>query len=413
MRVPLALAFFVIILSILIDIYIYLDIRKACRKRFWSRFYAVTSVLLWAFLIVVLCLPKRSEDSGIIGIMWMLYSYLTVYLSKLIYVLSSLAGRLVSKIFRLRLRFHPARIAGVVLAVAFFGVIWAGVFFTRRHIEVNRVEIASPKVSYAFSGYRIAQLSDLHVGTWGNDTTFISALVDSVNALHPDLIVFTGDIVNRKTEELLPFVAPLSRLKAKDGVLSILGNHDYGDYVDWALPEDREDNNRRLAEVQRGMGWTLLNNERRFVTRDNDSVMIVGVENWGDSPFPVYGDLDKALPASPDSAFHQNDRLFKILLTHNPEHWNQEVSKKTNIDLSLSGHTHAMQIMLSIGGWRWSPAAYRYEQWGGLYERPSHKGDPSRLYVNIGAGEVGMPARLLDAYPEITLITLQHLPYAK
>jgi len=298
---------------------------------------------------------------------------------------------------------------GFAAAVTVFLIVWWGVVYTRHAIKINSVEIASPKVPVAFNGYRIVQISDLHVGTWGNDTTFIASLVDSVNSLHPDLIVFTGDIVNRKTDELTPFVGTLSGLRARDGVISVLGNHDYGDYVDWKKPDERIENNRRLAAYQKEMGWDLLNNERRFISAGADSIMIVGVENWGDSPFPVYGDLNVALSPSRDSFYNQNDSRFKILLSHNPEHWNRIVSKTTNIDLTLSGHTHAMQIMVELGDWRWSPAKYRYEQWGGLYERLNDEGQSTRLYVNIGGGEVGMPARLLSANPEITLFTLRHM----
>lgn len=408
MRIPLVLALVLIALSVLIDIYITRDVRKSTRRDVWWKGYLVSAVLCWIFMIVVLCLPKRSESSGIIPVMWMLYSYLSLYASKLVYVVVSLVGRLLRRVCGFRVKWHPAQWVGLFAALGVLAMMWVGIVFTRRNIVVNDVVISSPKIPVAFNGYTIAQISDLHVGTWGNDTTFISTLVDSVNSLHPDLIVFTGDIVNRKTDELAPFKGVLSRLKAKDGVLSILGNHDYGDYVDWSSPDDRTANNLLLAQNQAQMGWTLMNNERRFISRGNDSIMVIGVENWGDPPFPVYGDLEKALSSSVDSIYHQNDRRFKILLTHNPEHWNQIVSHTTNIDLSLAGHTHAMQMMLQFGKWKWSPARYRYEQWGGLYERLNDNGQLSRLYVNIGAGEVGMPSRLLSAYPEITLLTLRH-----
>ncbi|MDE6578716.1 MAG: metallophosphoesterase, partial [Muribaculaceae bacterium] len=285
------------------------------------------------------------------------------------------------------------------------------VWFGRKNIVVNRVEVESPSIPRPFNGYTIAQISDLHVGTWGNDTTFVSALVDSVNSLHPDLIVFTGDIVNRESRELLPFVRTLSRLKAKDGVVSILGNHDYGDYMDWKNPQEREVNNILLSQLEAEMGWDLLNNTRRFMVRDNDSIMIIGVENIGDPPFPSYGDLEKALPSSRDSLFHQNDKKYKILLSHNPAHWDEYVSHKTNIALTLAGHTHAMQMMIKIGGWEWSPAVFRYPLWGGMYERLNEQGNETKMYVNIGAGEVGMPSRLLSAYPEITLFTLRHVSH--
>lgn len=408
MRIPIILAVSAFIISVLIDLYITHDIRKSAKNTKWWKIYLASSIACWIFLIVIVFLPKRDESSEILGIMWMLYSYLTIYAAKLIYTIISLAGKLIKLIFRIKPKKHYAQWGGLLCGFVFLGIMFAGVVFTRSRIEVNRIEIDSPKIPRDFNGFKIAQISDLHVGTWGNDTTFISNLVDSINSLKPDLIVFTGDIVNRKTEELHPFIKTLSRLKAPYGVMSILGNHDYGDYVDWKNPSDRDKNNEMLASHQKDMGWDLLNNRKEFIVKGNDSIMVVGVENWGDPPFPTYGDLDHALSPSADSVFNQNDHRFKILLTHNPEHWNQVISKSTNIDLTLSGHTHAMQMMISLGDWKWSPARYRYEQWGGLYERFNDKGHPTRLYVNIGAGEVGMPSRLLDAYPEITLITLKH-----
>lgn len=410
MRIPVVMAVILLVMSITVDAYITLDIRKASPRRPWWKVYGLTAVLMWVWLTVIFCLPKRSEDSGILDIMWMLYTYLSVYLAKVCYALFSLLGRVVNLCTRRKTRGSWARWCGVAAALVVAAVMWAGVVYTRHHIVVNRVEVTSAKLPEAFNGYTIAQISDLHVGTWGNDTTFIANLVDSVNALHPELIVFTGDIVNRKTTELKPFLNVLSRLRAPGGVLSILGNHDYGDYVDWKTPEEHAANNRLLAQYEKQMGWDLLNNMRRVVYAGNDSIIVAGVENWGDPPFPVYGDLEKALPGSVDSTAHQNDSNFKILLTHNPEHWNQVVSHTTNVDLTLSGHTHAMQVMIGSGAKAWSPAVFRYPQWGGLYSRPNDRGEMTGIYVNIGAGEVGMPSRLLGAYPEITLITLRREP---
>lgn len=407
MRIPIILATVLLSISFLIDAYIYYDIRSICKKRLWSKFYGISAICCWAVIITTICMPIRSEQGDIAPVMWILYCYLSLYLAKFVYLIFSVIGRLIGRIFKSRKAGKVARITGTVACAGILIVMATGVCYTRYHIQVNRVDFASTKVPESFDGYTIAQISDLHVGTWGNDTTFVSNLVDSVNSLRPDLIVFTGDIVNRMTPELEPFLHVLSRLNAKDGVLSILGNHDYGDYVDWKNPNDREANNTLLAAYEQQMGWNLLNNRRIFINNATDSIMIIGVENWGDPPFPVYGNLNKALPESADSIHHQNDKNFKILLTHNPEHWNREVSHTTNIDLSLAGHTHAMQMMMAVGGWKWSPARYRYTQWGGMYERPNNNGETSRLYVNIGAGEVGMPSRLLAAYPEITLFTLK------
>lgn len=408
MRIPLIALIGILLGSVLIDLYIYNDIRKNTGRKIWRRLYAFFSLALWIFIIVTLSLPLRDAGESILPVMWMLYSYLTVFASKLVYIFFSVCGRLFRFVVRNDYMAHTFRWVGFICAIAVFLIMWFGIWETRYNIVVERVEIESPKVPVGFDGYRIVQVSDIHVGTWGNDTTFVSMLVDSVNSLKPDLIVFTGDIVNRRTDELLPFVSVLSRLKAPDGVLSVLGNHDYGDYVDWKYPEERIANNRRLAELQKEMGWRLMNNETCIIREGNDSIVVTGVENIGDPPFPTYGDLEMAISSSPDSSINQNDANFKILLTHNPEHWNHYVSQETNIDLTLSGHTHAMQMMLRNGDWKWSPAKWRYEQWGGIYSRPNLSGEETRLYVNIGAGEVGMPARLVSAYPEITLISLHH-----
>lgn len=352
-------------------------------------------------------MPRRDASSAITPVMWMLFTYLTIYAAKFIYMICSLIGRLARLSLRITWKQYPSRWIGLGLAVIFLALMWIGAGHTRRHIEITREDFYSNKLPESYDGYKVVQLSDLHVGTWGEDTSFLKNLVDSVNAQNPDLIVFTGDIVNRQTDEILPFIEVLKGLKAKDGVYSILGNHDYGDYVDWDTPQAKAQNLQWLKDIQKEMGWKMLNNERTYLHKGQDSILLIGVENWGEPPFPQYGDLNKALPSEIGEGPHQNDSTYKLLLSHNPEHWNREVSKHTNIDLTLSGHTHAMQAMLKVGDWKWSPAKYRYDQWAGRYNRQNENGDDTEIYVNIGSGEVGMPARLLNAYPEITLITLK------
>lgn len=410
MRIPALTIVFLFVFSILVDIYISMDIKQMWKKRSVT-IYGLFSLLCYALLIVALSLPRREADNDISAVMWLLFTYLTIYSGKLIYCFSSLCGRFFRVITRVKLPYYPSRWLGVILGLVLMGIMWIGIGYTRHHIVVEQEDFYSKKLPESFQDYKIVQLSDLHVGTWGNDTTFIKNLVDTVNSLNPDLIVFTGDIVNRQSKELTPFVNVLSGLRAKDGVYSILGNHDYGDYIEWENALAKEQNMLRLKNLQRKMGWKMLNNESVVLHRDTDSIILIGVENWGEPPFPQYGDLSLALPSGEDDLkngkHHQNDSNFKILLSHNPEHWNQEVSQHTNIDLTLSGHTHAMQAMLKIGDWKWSPAKYRYEQWGGRYDRENENNEPTSLYVNIGTGEVGMPARFLGAYPEVTLITLK------
>lgn len=426
MRLPLAVIITLFAVSILADLYIWTDIRQGkSRKRWgWSNVYAISSFILWIFLAVIVAMPRRGLNGGVYAVMWMLTVYLSIYIPKLFYCIFSLLGR-IPRIFRAN-RWKWMNYAGVAAALGGFALLWHGILYTRTHPQLVEVKLTSDRLPDNFDNYKIVQISDLHLGTWGSNTEFLADMVDRINALNPDLIVFTGDIVNQKSQELLPFKETLSKLKAKDGVYSILGNHDYGDYVDWPSAGAKKSNLNDLIKIQNEAGMKMLNNSHAYIFRKKgnrrDSIAIIGVENWGEPPFTRYGDLQKAYPA--DSLHNLRDNNFKILLTHNPEHWVQEVRKRSNIDLSLSGHTHAMQATFDIFGKRFSPAALRYRTWGGFYTENGigeiedfgnpelsdgleRNLDKSSLYVNIGAGEVAMPFRVGASYPEITLITLK------
>ncbi|MGM9832356.1 MAG: metallophosphoesterase [Candidatus Limisoma sp.] len=286
---------------------------------------------------------------------------------------------------------RSVRQVGAVLAFAFLGYVVYCTTVTTRRVEVVDVEFASERIPAKFDGYRIVQFSDLHLGTFARRGKFVDRLVDSINAQQPDLIAFTGDIVNFRPEELRQFVTKLRRLHARDGVVAVTGNHDYGDYVSLITEEERSQYFDELMTLMTdSLGWQVLNNRSIALRRQNDSINIAGVENWGEPPFKQLGNLKAALANVTDS-------IYTILLSHNPRHWDCEVAGKTNVDLTLSGHTHAMQARFGS----WSPSAWRYEHWAGAYSRGNQW-----LYVNIGCGEVGLPVRF-GATPEITLITLK------
>ncbi|MBR3578529.1 MAG: metallophosphoesterase [Bacteroidales bacterium] len=258
-----------------------------------------------------------------------------------------------------------------------------------KKLEVKEQELAFENLPSGFDGYRIVQISDLHIGSYNAGSDYVQRVVDSANALKPDLIVFTGDLVNIKSEEVQPFVEVLSSLKAKDGVISILGNHDYGTYAYYHDSIRSAEECQRLIKIERGLGWNLLIDSNVIIQHGKDYIAVVGVGDIGKPPFKPLGDLKKAT-ASLDSS------TFCILLSHDPSHWRMEVLPQTDIPLTLSGHTHAMQFRIGD----FSPVKWMYDEWGGLYEENGQK-----LFVSTGIGGA-MPFRL-GATPEINLLILK------
>lgn len=396
MRIPLLFLITVIVLSLLVDGYIYIMVRRRCVSKVPARLQLVSAVLLYMALIVGVSMPRRSGDDGsLLFIMWVLFGYMTFIMPKLVFVVVD-AVALLPVLWHGRCSRWLSLTGGVIAIVAFLAM-WWGALVNRFRVDVREVDFEFPHLPAAFDGFRIVQISDLHVGTYGDDDRFVRKLVGVINGLHPDAVMFTGDIVNRHSSELIPFVDALSGIEAPYGVFSILGNHDYGDYADWPSEADKAADVAALCAMQESMGWKLLLNQTEFMHSGRDSIAVIGVENIGDPPFRIYGSLHKAYPAVGDS-------VSKILLSHNPAHWTDSIAghDDVNIALTLSGHTHAMQI--EVAGL--SPAAMRYATWGGMYGDEAGR---HALYVNIGAGTVGMPMRL-GATPEITLITLKAMP---
>ena len=393
MRLPLVGMLVLVMVNLAADTYIYIQCRRRFRGLIPAKLQLFSAIALYLLLAVVVCLPYRSGSETLLtAVMWLLFGYFSIYIPKYLFVVFDLVAS-VPKLFGRR-RFRWLSLVGAFAGCVLFIAMWWGALINRYRVDVREVTVECAGLPAAFDGYRIVQFSDLHVGTYGDDTSFVEKVVDRINSQNPDLIVFTGDIVNRRTDEIVPFVSVLSGLEAPDGVVSILGNHDYGDYSDWESPEAKAHNMAEMYKAQSDMGWRLLLNEHIFLHRGNDSVAVIGVENIGDPPFHSYGSLYKAYP-------DVSDGNAKILLSHNPAHWVDSVSgnEAVNIDLTLSGHTHAMQI--EVCGV--SPAVFRYRTWGGLYS--PENGFGGKLYVNIGLGTVGIPMRL-GATPEITVITL-------
>lgn len=271
-----------------------------------------------------------------------------------------------------------------------------GHFITRLRININNVAIESNRLPKAFDGFKIAHISDFHIDSFDPDKeiAFVEEIADKILAEQPDIICFTGDLVTIRSAQAIPFRKILGKLSSTGiPVYSIMGNHDYADYV-WNFDESRRLIDRdSLRTIQKEAGWSVLDNDHRWVTRGNDSIRISGVENIGEPPFTTYGNLKEAIKNDNEA----NRDPFTILLSHNPTHWRSEVIPSTNIDLTLSGHTHAMQFMIG----KWSPSKWKYEEFAGLYKEKDQY-----LYVNTGLGCTG-PTIRIGVKPEVTIIKLR------
>lgn len=261
--------------------------------------------------------------------------------------------------------------------------------------RVHNVKVPAPNLPAEFDGFKIVQLSDIHVGSFMS-TDPLNKAFDIVMKQNADLILFTGDLVNNVSDETNGYEDTFRRLKAPHGVFSVLGNHDYGDYVEWETAEQKRANLDLLKKQQASFGWRLLMNEHVPIEKNGQQIALLGIENWGGSlRFPRYGKLDQAYKGA-------ENYPYKILMSHDPSHWDKQVRPDyNNIDLTLSGHTHGMQMGIEIPGFKWSPAKWIYKEWAGLYREGKQF-----LYVNRGLGFLGYPGRL-GIWPEITVIELQ------
>ena len=376
------------VLCIAMDVYICRRLRRNGYR--WSMWFNILLALLAAVLVIAIgVLPMSSAsmpNSTFVNCQYMLYTFFAILAPKAI-------GMVVYGFLRWMKRRWAAACAFIVAALI-FGVMWWGAIVTPGTIEVNEVELEFANLPDAFDGYRIVQWSDAHLGTYDGHTAIVEKQINTINALHGDMICFTGDLVSRETNEALPYRDLLASRHAPDGVFSVLGNHDYDNYVKWKDENDKLADRKALCDLQTAAGWRLLNDDYVVIRRGDEQMVLIGTENFGDRVGEKRGNLAKAYSGL-------NDRNFKILLQHNPYAWRANTLTNSNIDLMLAGHTHAWQFMITLGKWRWSPAVIRYPEWGGAY----NEGD-RWLYVNLGTGMVGPPMRI-GATPEITVITLK------
>lgn len=362
---------------ITIGVVIHLLYHWFCRgKVVWSapQQYAVAGLLTWLIICLFVTLPLLLED--------------ITRLIKAIFRKPTNAPRIPSR------RKFVSTLGWGLAAIPFASILYS-IFKGKYNYKVWKYTLYFDNLPKAFDGYRITQISDIHCGSFDNYEK-IRYGVDLINSQKSDVILFTGDLVNNLANEVHNWKSLFATLQAPDGVFSIMGNHDYGDYSSWETPEAKQQNLEHLFQLQKQMGWQLLLNEHCYLERNGEKIALIGVENWGHGRFSKYGDLNKAMEGV-------NTEDFKILMSHDPTHWQEIVlPENKDIQLTLSGHTHGMQCGIEIPGWlKWSPSQYIYKYWGGMYEE-----DGKYLNVNRGFGYHAFPGRL-GVWPEITVIELK------
>lgn len=360
------------------DFYVYETVVKSMDLGNFQWLYWIPQIIVLLLLVVFAFEADQTAKFRHIGFAG--FALLCLQLPKIAYTLCSLLGRFVS-IFHISAA--PFDVVGIALAGIVFVTLLYGCFVELYWLDIRQVEIKSLKLPQSFDGYKIVHISDLHSGSWNPNGKQMNRMIQVVNSQEPDAVCFTGDLVTNNHSEIDPFIGALQQIRAKDGVFSVLGNHDYSFLM------SSRDTLKRLIEKEQNLGWHLLLNANEKITRGSESIAIIGVENVGRPPFPNVGDLPKACCGT--------EGMFRILLSHDPTHWRDEVVTKTDIPLTLSGHTHAGQLDLPF----LSLSRRMYPEYRGLYTEGSQS-----LYVNAGLGFTFFPIRI-GARPEITVITLK------
>lgn len=396
---------FIILLAVflIIEIYVYQAIRNITTNNYIRIGYWVFTLLAYGIILYwILTFNRASRDHQQIQLM--VSAMMIFVLPKLLSVIFLLIGdftRFVEfgfKYFTAKENYFPERrkfISTTALAAAgiFSALAIDGIIFGKYRHTVRKVKLRFKNLPENFKGYKIVQISDVHSGSFFNPQKLQKA-IDLINEQDADVVLFTGDMVNNYADEFKPFIPLFKSIKAKDGKFSILGNHDYGDYGAWNSREEKAQNIPTLKNYQAEAGFKMLRNENIALEKNGEKIYLLGVENWGIKPFPQYGDLDKALKGVPEDA-------IKVLMSHDPTHFDEVVKKhKTNVHLTLSGHTHGMQFGLDLKNIKWSPVKFKYKKWADLYES-----EGKYLYVNRGFGVIAYPGRV-GINPEITVIEL-------
>lgn len=392
----------IILLLILPDIYIYLVYIRHWTQQKWLRFlWFLPSIGITIATAVIISSNDMLPDHQAWVSIYM-YIFLLLCAPKALFMVIDGIGQGINWMVTGGLKNRDGydclfvriiRIIAMAIALFAIALLSFGYFIGRNHYVVHQQTFYFADLPKQFDGYRVAQFSDMHIGTLrdGHEED-ARTIVDLINAQRCDAILFTGDLVNHQSAELDGFRRVLNKLHAPDGVYAVMGNHDYSMYIRYPKEEERAADVKELQHRIRSYGWTLLLNEHRVIRRGTDSLIIAGVENDGRPPFPAYGDLPKTMKGLKRSC-------FTVLLSHDPTHWRRNIIPQTNIQLTLSGHTHAGQFKV----FGWSPVSYVYREWSGAYTEGNQI-----LNVSDGIGAVMFPFRF-GAWPEVNVITLRRV----
>jgi len=404
---------FLIILFVffLVDLYFYQSIVTVLKHSSISKkniaFYTYWTISIISYLLVISTVIVGQQNLPKLVRVYIFAFFVILAISKLVGVVFLLIDDII-RLFRLGLSYVPANtgdhnigrlkfistISIALAAVPFLSLIW-GMVKGAYDYKVIKTILSIKNLPEEFEGFKIVQISDLHTGSF-SETTHLNKAFDMILQQNADAIFFTGDLVNDRVDETFGFEETFKRLKAPHGVFTTLGNHDYGDYVQWESPAHKAENLEKLKQVHANVGWKLLMNENHIIEKKGKKLAIIGIENWGANlRFPKYGKMKEAIIGTEDAH-------VKFLLSHDPSHWEAQVQKEySDIDVMFSGHTHGMQFGIEIPGFKWSPSQYFYKQWAGLYKKGNQQ-----LYVNRGLGFLGYPGRV-GILPEISVFELK------
>ena len=387
-----------------VDFYVYQSVKTISKNRIILILYWLVSIVLLANFVYRFITFDRSLGISQ-PLMWS-FGLIVLSIVPKIGILLVLFGEDVFRVFKMALGYFTSDssihlyerrefVSKLALGIAVipFASILYGLTRGKYNYQVINHTLFFEDLPSAFNGFKLTHISDIHSGSFDNEDK-IAKGIELINEQKSDVILFSGDIVNSKAEEMDPWIPHFNKLKAKQGKFSVLGNHDYGEYVHWNTSEEKERNFQAIKDIHPKIGFDLLLNESIYINKDNERIALVGVENWG-TRFKKVGDLNKA-----SSDVKKED--FKILLSHDPSHWDSEVKNhEKNFHLTLSGHTHGMQFGIEIPGIKWSLAQYAYKQWAGIYKSLNQY-----INVNRGFGFLAFPGRV-GIWPEITVITLK------